>query len=64
MHHKFCLIDERNPETAKMFFGSTNLTKQALVQNYDSSVMTNDWNIICRFSEEFEEIWANIKYVD
>nr|CAI5858747.1 unnamed protein product [Callosobruchus analis] len=58
MHHKFCLIDKEDSSLAKMFFGSMNLTGQALVSNFDSVVLTNNSNIIQRYSEEFEELWS------
>ncbi|KAJ8925049.1 hypothetical protein NQ315_001220 [Exocentrus adspersus] len=59
MHHKFCLIDKEDRDSAKMFFGSMNLTTQGLVSNFDNVVLTNNSTMIQRFSEEFEELWAN-----
>ncbi|KAG5897143.1 hypothetical protein JTB14_020872 [Gonioctena quinquepunctata] len=58
MHHKFCLIDKEEEDLAKMFFGSLNLTIQGLVSNFDTVVLTNNRNIIRRYSEEFEELWG------
>lgn len=57
MHHKFCLIDENDPSTAKGFFGSVNLTAQAFCRNFEALILTNNWEIISRLSEEFEELW-------
>ncbi|XP_023027938.2 mitochondrial cardiolipin hydrolase [Leptinotarsa decemlineata] len=61
MHHKFCLIDKEEEELAKMFFGSLNLTSQGLVSNFDVVILTNNLNIIQRYSEEFEELWSSFK---
>lgn len=58
MHHKFCLIDKEDKKLAKMFFGSLNLTTQAMCKNFDAIVLTNNSGIIARFSEEFEELWT------
>lgn len=57
MHHKFCLIDKEDPELAKVLFGSLNLTAQALTKNFDAFIITNNLNILKRFSEEFEDLW-------
>lgn len=57
MHHKFCLIDKEDSQLAKVLFGSTNFTAQALTNNYDSFFITNNKNILERFSEEFEDLW-------
>lgn len=57
MHHKFCLIDKEDPQLAKVLFGSTNFTAQALTNNFDSFVITNNKNILERFSEEFDDLW-------
>lgn len=57
MHHKFCLIDKEDPELAKLLFGSLNFTTQALTKNFDTFIITNNHNILDRFSEEFEELW-------
>lgn len=59
MHHKFCLIDKDDKNCAKMFFGTMNLTGQGLVSNFESIVLTNNWNMIERFGQEFEELWEN-----
>lgn len=58
MHHKFCLIDKENPELAKLLFGSLNFTTQALTKNFESFIITNNHNILDRFGEEFESLWA------
>ncbi|XP_050515894.1 mitochondrial cardiolipin hydrolase-like isoform X1 [Diabrotica virgifera virgifera] len=57
MHHKFCLIDKDEGDGAKMFFGSLNLTSQGFCKNFDNTILTNNKEIISRFSEEFEELW-------
>ncbi|KAK9877944.1 hypothetical protein WA026_020166 [Henosepilachna vigintioctopunctata] len=57
LHHKFCLIDHDNEELSKMFFGSMNITMQGMVKNFEHITLTNDKDIIHRFSEEFEELW-------
>ncbi|KAL3287269.1 hypothetical protein HHI36_001745 [Cryptolaemus montrouzieri] len=59
LHHKFCLIDEKNKNSAKMFCGSLNLTLQGIVRNYEHVTLTNDYDIIQSFSEEFEKLWAD-----
>lgn len=61
MHHKFCLIDKEDEESAKMFFGSLNLTKQGIVFNFDSVVLTNNLNIISKFSEELKSCGIDSK---
>ncbi|CAG9770940.1 unnamed protein product [Ceutorhynchus assimilis] len=58
MHHKYCLIDEKDPVGCKVFFGSLNLTCQALCKNFEAICLTNNQEIIHRLSEEFEEMWA------
>ncbi|XP_056643171.1 mitochondrial cardiolipin hydrolase-like [Diorhabda sublineata] len=57
MHHKFCLIDKDDPERAKMFSGSLNLTNQGFCYNFDNTVLTNNIYVIKRFSDEFEKLW-------
>lgn len=57
MHHKYCLVDETSGETAKVFFGSVNLTAQALSKNFEALIFTNNINVISRLSEEFEDLW-------
>lgn len=57
MHHKYCLIDENDPQGAKAFFGSVNLTAQAFCKNFEAMILTNNKNIIKKLSEEFEEMW-------
>ncbi|XP_072397518.1 mitochondrial cardiolipin hydrolase [Diabrotica undecimpunctata] len=57
MHHKFCLIDKDEENEAKMFFGSLNLTSQGFCKNFDNTILTNNKDMISRFSEEFEELW-------
>ncbi|KAL1516653.1 hypothetical protein ABEB36_000536 [Hypothenemus hampei] len=59
MHHKFCLIDEKDPQTAKVFFGTINLTAQGFCKNFESLIYTNDKNIIQRLSTEFEQLWLS-----
>ncbi|KAH1008856.1 mitochondrial cardiolipin hydrolase isoform X2 [Dendroctonus ponderosae] len=58
MHHKFCLIDEKDPQAAKAFFGSVNLTAQAFCQNFEALILTNNQDIIERLSAEFEQLWT------
>ncbi|XP_018324107.1 mitochondrial cardiolipin hydrolase-like [Agrilus planipennis] len=60
MHHKFCLIDETDVLSGKLFFGSTNLTLQGLSSNWDQIIFTNKYSIIKRFSEEFEYLWQEL----
>ncbi|XP_060534635.1 mitochondrial cardiolipin hydrolase-like [Cylas formicarius] len=57
LHHKFCLIDENHPQLAKMFFGSLNLTAQAMCKNFETVVLTNNSDWIQTFSQEFEDLW-------
>lgn len=64
MHHKFCLIDKEDKDLAKMFFGSLNLTTQALCKNFDAVVLTNNYSIIEKYSEEFEELWAHFPDIE
>ncbi|XP_018576423.1 mitochondrial cardiolipin hydrolase-like [Anoplophora glabripennis] len=59
MHHKFCLIDKDDKSSAKMFFGTMNLTGQGLVSNFENVILTNNRNMIERFSQEFEELWGD-----
>ncbi|XP_019878636.1 uncharacterized protein LOC109606534 [Aethina tumida] len=60
MHHKFCLIDEKNPKLAKLVFGSLNFTHTAFCNNFESLMYTNNPDIIKRFSEEFELLWNDL----
>ncbi|XP_050301474.1 mitochondrial cardiolipin hydrolase-like [Anthonomus grandis grandis] len=57
MHHKFCLIDECDTGSSKVFFGSLNLTAQAFCKNFEALILTNNKDIIQRLSQEFEELW-------
>ncbi|CAH1963003.1 unnamed protein product [Acanthoscelides obtectus] len=57
MHHKFCLIDKEDSSLAKMFFGSMNLTGQAMVYNFETVILTNNSHVIQRYSDEFEDLW-------
>ncbi|XP_030751481.1 mitochondrial cardiolipin hydrolase-like isoform X2 [Sitophilus oryzae] len=57
MHHKYCLIDEKDKLSAKMFFGSANATTQAFCKNFESMILTNNWDMIEKLSEEYEELW-------
>ncbi|XP_066250255.1 mitochondrial cardiolipin hydrolase-like [Euwallacea similis] len=57
MHHKFCLIDEKDEQMSKVFFGSLNLTVQAFCKNFENLVFTNNTKVIQGLSEEFEMLW-------
>lgn len=57
MHHKYCLVDEKSGEVAKVFFGSVNLTAQALCKNFEALIFTNNVHLISRLSDEFEDLW-------
>ncbi|XP_066155070.1 uncharacterized protein [Euwallacea fornicatus] len=57
MHHKFCLIDEKDGQLGKVFFGSLNLTAQAFCKNFENLVFTNNAKVIRGLSEEFEVLW-------
>ncbi|KAF7283744.1 mitochondrial cardiolipin hydrolase zuc [Rhynchophorus ferrugineus] len=61
MHNKYCLIDETDEQHAKVFFGSLNLTSQAVLKNFESVILTNNKDIIGRLSDEFEYLWRSLK---
>ncbi|XP_022920636.2 mitochondrial cardiolipin hydrolase [Onthophagus taurus] len=59
LHHKFCLID-KNYDSQIMWFGSLNLTLQGICSNWDNIVITNNNDIILRFSNAFENLWTDM----
>lgn len=63
MHHKFCLIDEKEPASAKLLLGSLNLTLQGFLENFEFVVLTNNQFMVQRFSEEFDHLWDRFKEV-
>ncbi|KAF2892766.1 hypothetical protein ILUMI_13401 [Ignelater luminosus] len=63
LHHKFCLVDENYPDEAKLFFGSLNLTCQALTSNWDITVFTTNYETISRFREEFDYLWYSFNFL-
>lgn len=61
MHNKYCLIDEADEQHAKLFFGSLNLTSQALLRNFESVILTNNKDVIRHLREEFEYLWCALE---
>ncbi|XP_044754168.1 mitochondrial cardiolipin hydrolase [Coccinella septempunctata] len=62
LHHKFCIVDEDDEVLAKMFFGSMNFTLQGLVRNYEHVTLTNNYEMIKRFLEEFNLLWNEFEF--
>lgn len=56
MHHKFCLVD-----STYLINGSMNWTYQAVFENWENVLITNQPNITSEFSKCFEKIWSTIK---
>lgn len=55
MHHKYAVFDQNQALT-----GSYNWTRNASIRNEENLVVTNDDNLVNRFSEHFEKLW--LKY--
>jgi len=55
MHHKFAIFDGR-----KLLNGSYNWTRSAGQYNEENLVVSNDPQLIERFSAQFESLWRNL----
>ncbi|HWL89405.1 MAG TPA: phospholipase D-like domain-containing protein [Polyangiaceae bacterium] len=53
MHHKFALFDG-----AFLLNGSYNWTRSAASNNDENLVLTHDTNLVHKFAEHFEKLWA------
>lgn len=53
MHTKAFCIDERT-----LIIGSHNLTKRATSQNYEMSILTQEFQVIDAFKTYFEAVWS------
>ncbi|XP_043945212.1 mitochondrial cardiolipin hydrolase [Protopterus annectens] len=52
MHHKFAVIDK-----TVLLTGSLNWTSQALLENRENLLITNDEALVKPFLDQFEELW-------
>lgn len=52
MHTKAFCIDSRT-----LIIGSHNLTKRATSQNYEMSIMTQEFQVVDAFMTYFEAVW-------
>jgi phosphatidylserine/phosphatidylglycerophosphate/cardiolipin synthase-like enzyme len=55
MHHKFGIIDSRI-----VFTGSFNWTYTASKHNQENLLITTNFDINKQYSEEFEQLWAEM----
>lgn len=56
MHHKFAIVDANKPN-AKVLYGSLNLSMQALLKNFENSIISSNPEVVDRFNDEFEHLW-------
>lgn len=54
MHNKFAIIDDK-----KVVHGSLNWTRNAILQNHETVVVSTHWNVVSEFVDKFEQIWKN-----
>lgn len=53
MHHKFIIIDDK-----KVILGSMNWTVKAVRVNWENVFLTNQWQIVDPFRQEFKILWT------
>ncbi|XP_045463607.1 mitochondrial cardiolipin hydrolase [Harmonia axyridis] len=63
IHHKFCIVDEDDKASAKMFFGSMNFTLNGMLSNYEHITLTNDYRITEKFTKEFNALWKEFELI-
>ncbi|GAA3920395.1 phospholipase D-like domain-containing protein [Hymenobacter algoricola] len=55
MHHKFALADNR-----RVLTGSYNWTRSAALYNMENLLITDDRDVVRRYTEEFEQLWGRM----
>ncbi len=58
MHNKFFVFDAEDNDNAWVMSGSTNLTEQNLVLDYNNTVFIQDKALAKAYTIEFEEMWG------
>ncbi len=59
MHNKFLIIDEADNDNAWIMSGSTNMTSQNLVNDYNNMIFIQDKSLAQAYKIEFEEMWGS-----